>query len=180
MRKYAVLLLSIVATCTFQSCKKINGDGPVVTETRYMTGFHVISSSIDGDIHFTPSAGYSMEIRAQQNILDIINTRVRNGELIIEFDDRRNIGRHAPIDVYIAAPGVDGFDLSGSGNMNIGRTLNTGNVSFSVSGSGSVNASEIIANSFNGRISGSGDININNGIQNVLLTTLQARAALIA
>lgn len=163
MKNYAALLLLILVTLFFSACKKIKGDGPVVTETRAVGNFRSIRSDIDGDIHFTPSNHYSLEIRAQQNILEIIDSRIRNGELSIEFNDRRSIGRHERIDVYITAPAIDGFALSGSGNIYADRAISTSSLYLGISGSGSIDIPALTVTQLQASISGSGNIHVNEG-----------------
>ena len=162
MKKVAILLASFL-TLAFASCKKINGDGPVVNETRAITGFRSIHSGISGDVYFTQDSVYGVEIRAQQNILDIIDTRVSNGELKIDFSHNHNVGRHDRIAIYVAAPDIDALTLSGSGTMTASRGIRTGNLSLRISGSGTMQLQDVTAGNVSCRISGSGDISIGAG-----------------
>lgn len=165
MKQFFLILLAISAL-SFQSCKKIKGDGPVVTEYRNVSNFRSVNNSIDGDLHFTPGNSYNVEIRAQQNILDIIEARTSNGELKIRYDGNYNIGRHDRIDIYVTCPSPNGFTISGSGNIDVTRALDVSDMRLRIAGSGAINLNELVANDINASISGSGDINVSAGKAN--------------
>jgi carbon monoxide dehydrogenase subunit G len=158
-----LFLFAALSTLFFQSCKKIKGDGPVVSEHRSVNKFSSINSGIDGDIHFTPGNTYEVEVRAQQNIIDIIETKVSAGALKVSYTDHYNIGRHDRIDIYITCPSPESFTLSGAGNFDATLPLNVTDMRLRVSGSGSMNINNLTASSINAHISGSGDINVNSG-----------------
>src|SRR5215217_4235139 len=138
MKQFFFILFAISAL-SLQSCKKIKGDGPVVTEYRNVSNFRSINNNIDGDLHFTPVNSYNVEIRAQQNIIDIIETRTSNGELKIGYTGNYNVGRHDRIDIYVTCPSPNGFIVGGSGNIDVTRSLNVSDMRLRVSGSGTIN-----------------------------------------
>ena len=166
MKKLVTILLAAATMLSFQSCKKITGDGPTVTETRAITGFRSIRTEIDGDLHFTQSPTYSVEVRAQRNILDLIRTSTVNGALVIALEGNHNLGNHDHIDIYVSGPTAEGFNSTGSGNVEVTGNLNTSNLALQVNGSGSINIPNLTAPVLNAIISGSGDINISNGTGN--------------
>lgn len=161
--KHFVFVLAAMAALCFQSCKKIKGDGPVVSEFRNVKNFRAISSDIDGDVHFTPGNIYEVEIRAQQNIIDILETRVSGGELRLRYNGNYNIGRHDRIDIYITGPSPEGFTVAGSGNVDVIHPLQVTEMKLRITGSGSININDLTAEHINAQISGSGDINVNGG-----------------
>lgn len=138
----------------------------MVTEDRTVGNFRSINSAIDGDIHFTRGNRYNVEIRAQQNIIDIIETRTSNNELKIRYTGNYNIGHHDRIDIYVTCPSPDGFLVAGSGNIDVAQPLNVSGMRLRVTGSGSINLNELIVTHVEASISGSGDINVNNGQSN--------------
>ena len=163
MKKLATILFTATAILSFQSCKKIKGDGPTVTETRNITGFRSIRTDIDGTLHYSQSPDYSVEIRAQRNILDVINSRTINGELVIDYANHPNIGNHDHIDIYVSGPSAEGFTVGGSGDIDVPRSLTTDNLFLRINGSGSISIADLNSKSITAKISGSGDIAVNNG-----------------
>jgi hypothetical protein len=80
MKKLSVALLSALILL-ITSCEKIDGEGPVVTETRDVSGFSGIDFRIGGDVYFKKDTVYKVEVSAQQNILDKLETYVSDGNL---------------------------------------------------------------------------------------------------
>ena len=75
--KRVAFMFSFISLCLiFNSCDKVKGKGDVVSEMMNLTGFTAISLALDGVLYFTPDSVYSVEIQAQQNILDVIETTV--------------------------------------------------------------------------------------------------------
>jgi len=141
------------------------GEGPVVTETRPVGNFSSIRFAVSGDLYFTQSATNKLEISAQQNILNVIEARIDNGELVIYFKDNVNIKSHDPIVVNVSGPMVNGLVINGSGNIHADST-NTDNMNLTLSGSGNIVLSKLIATSLSADISGSGNINVTDGTVN--------------
>ena len=160
----SVLTFLAVSSFIFSSCEKILGEGPVITETRSATSFSGISSEISGIVNFRISPEYKIEISAQRNILDVLQTHVVNGVLHISFKDFVRVRRHEDILINISAPSADYFRLSGAGDLNVRGELVSNNLEVKMSGSGNINIDKVvIADRINAAISGSGNINILNG-----------------
>src|SRR5438477_4463674 len=105
------------------SCRKVIGEGPVVTETRSINNFTGISSEMSGRVNFTIGPAYKVEITAQQNILDVLNTNVVNGILHIDFKNGVRVRNYQDLIINVTAPFADYFRLSGSGEMNVFGTV---------------------------------------------------------
>jgi hypothetical protein len=161
--KNSILLLAVVAV-VFSSCYKVIGDGPVVTEMRPVNNFDGISSSIPGNVNFTVEPVFRVEVKAQENVLEVLQTKVVNGVLEIGFRNGVNVKTHKEITVNVSAPTADYLRISGSGNMNVTGELVSSNLGMNVSGSGNVNIEKVtIANELESGISGSGNMKIATG-----------------
>ena len=69
MRKLFLLLTIALLAVTQQSCRKVSGRGPVVTENRNIADFKEIKSDISGEVYISPGATYKeMTIAAAQAI----------------------------------------------------------------------------------------------------------------
>lgn len=149
------------------SCTKdrIWGEGPLETETRSVNNFTGISSSVSGKVNFKIDPVYKVEIIAQRNILDVIETYVdNNGVLRVRFQNNVNVRDHEDITVNISAPNIYHLGLSGSGDMETTGNLATTHLDIEVSGSGNIIvANAVVSGEIDARISGSGNITVQSG-----------------
>lgn len=158
-----MMTAAIMIGLAFPSCTKIKGDGPTITEQRSVSNFRTIRSAMSGDVYIRQDSFFKVEVRAQQNILEVLNTSVSGGELKIDFDYNKRIGLHDKVEVYISCPNIEGISLSGSGNIKTLNKLLSSDLDLTISGSGNISLSEINSNRLNAKISGSGDIDVLNG-----------------
>ena len=164
--KKSVVLVSLAAAfiIVFPSCEKVVGEGPLVTQIRTVGNFTGVSSEMSGTVNFAIAPEYKVEITAQQNILDVLNTNVVNGVLHIDFKNNVRVKQHEDLLINITAPYADYFRLSGSGNMNVQGDVAANNLKVTLSGSGDIAVqSAVIADKIDADISGSGNISIANG-----------------
>ena len=140
------------------SCDKVKGKGDVVSEFRNISGFTAIGLAMEGDLFFTPDSVFSVEIQAQQNIIDVIETPVEGGKLVLKLKDHTILGNHKNIRFYIHAPDINNLDISGSGGITANALMDEPELSYGISGSGNINLSDVSSNQINGNISGSGSM----------------------
>lgn len=162
--KKSIAGLLVAALFIFPSCTKVIGEGPLVTELRSTANFTGISSEMSGKVNVTIGPNYKVEVTAQRNILDVLQTNVVNGVLHIDFKNGVKVKTHEDITINITAPVADYFRLSGSGNVDVHGDIAANNLQVKLSGSGNINIQKvIIANKINADMSGSGNISIING-----------------
>ena len=166
MKKLFVVLLSLAIGVFFGSCRKVTGEGPYITENRAVSNFTAVASAVSADVFYKQDPVYKVEITAQQNILDIIETNVVSNELVIKFKNNVRVRTHESIIVNVSSPTVNGLRISGSGNFIVADSVNTGNMNLFLSGSGNMNLHKLIASSIDASISGSGNIAVSNGSAN--------------
>lgn len=158
--KNSILLLTM-AVLLFSSCRKVIGHGPVETEMRPVSNFTGIASSISGQVNFTIDPVPSLEVRAQDNILDVLETNVVNGVLEIKFKKGTNVSTFREITVNIKGPSVDYLFVNGSGDMHVRGNLVTSDLETKVNGSGKLEIDQAtISNELEAKMSGSGDSRI--------------------
>ena len=167
--KRSVVVVAVVAVAAvliiFPSCRKVIGEGSLVTELRSVGNFTGISSEMSGKVNFTIAPVYKVEITAQRNILDVLQTNVVNGVLHIDFKNSVRVKAYEDITINITAPAADYFRLSGSGNMDVHGDIGASNLQVKLSGSGNIAIDKaVIANKIDADITGSGNISIMNGL----------------
>jgi len=174
MKQCNLLLALCTLVIVFSSCEKIIGKGPVVIDDRTTTSFNSLSVGIPADAYFRQDSVLKVEIHAQQNILDEIESVVINNELKIRFRDiNTRVRSHDGITIYISAPDIRNMELEGSGNLQVQGPFTPANIGLSIEGSGHIQVQDISTTVISTNISGSGNIRINNGIANEAILTVE-------
>ncbi|HEY8388471.1 MAG TPA: head GIN domain-containing protein [Parasegetibacter sp.] len=158
-----ILLLAVAALGILSSCRKIHGEGPIVSQNRAVNPFSGIDMSVSGDVYFSEAEDVSVEISAQQNIIDVIQTKLVGGHLVIKVKDGVRLRRHEDITVKVSGPGVRSLNLSGSGNLSVIGPFNPTYCQLRISGSGNIQIPQLTTANLEAWISGSGDIRIETG-----------------
>ena len=162
--KIITVIAALFIAISFTSCEKIKGKGEVVTQARTVTGYSGVSLSMPAQVYFTTGPDYLLEIHAQQNILDRIETKIKGNLLVIKLKHGVNIRDYKSIRVYVTAPGVNHLDVSGSGDLYSDNDWMGSDLSVNISGSGSITLNYVEADRFNTTISGSGNIKALGGV----------------
>ncbi|MDQ3845761.1 MAG: DUF2807 domain-containing protein, partial [Bacteroidota bacterium] len=121
-------------------------------------------SRISADVHYTPSTVYGVEIQAQQNFLNILETYTANGNLVVRFKNDVRVRSHDRITVNVSAPSLNNLRLSGSGNLTAAAPITSSDMDIDVSGSGSMTLQKLTtAGAIHATLSGSGNITVSEG-----------------
>jgi len=160
--------ISFLALCMiitgFYSCKKIVGKGDIIIENRTVTGYNSVSVAMEATVHVQVSQQYSMQVRAQENLMPYIETVVEGTRLVVKLKNNYVLGRHEEISVTIEAPAVSSLDVSGSGDIFVTRPLVSDNFVMTISGSGGIRVDTVSVTNLESMISGSGNIYVATGI----------------
>ena len=164
MKKNVNYFWPLLAVALMVSCKKITGEGPFINTTRNMPYFSGIISSLGQKVNVVQDTASFVEIKAQQNILDVLETFISGDNLILKIKKGFIIGKNQDIAITIHTPALKYLELDGSGYITVKDTANSDNLKCNLSGSGSIQLENIlIQNSFTGAIDGSGNILIKGG-----------------
>ncbi len=163
MKKNILVAVAAVSVLGFQSCRKTFGEGPSVNRVYNLSGFTSVDAGIDGEVYYTQDSVYKVEIYAQSNVHDLIETPIVNGELRLQFKKFSKLGRHDRVIAYISAPSLSGLGINGSGTVTASQPIGAGSMTLKVNGSGNVNITSFTGQNLNANISGSGHINVNGG-----------------
>lgn len=97
--------------------KGVEGSGNVSNERRDLSGFHAIDVGGVYQVEVTAQKDFSVEIEGDDNLLSLVETRVENGTLYIESEQR--IAPKSSIKVRISAPNIDDLDVSGAAGVTV-------------------------------------------------------------
>lgn len=179
MKKLSSILLGL-AVLAITSCERerLNGDGPIITETRDKSNFTEVQSSISGTVYVKQHATYKVEVSGQQNILNILQTDVINNKLVIKYKPSIIIRKHENVTVNIFMPDVSALNLGGSGNIRGLNIFNTKSLKLDIGGSGNIDLPGVTAKNITAEISGSGNINVVNGTTDYLRLKIEGSGSL--
>jgi len=164
MKKLSILLAAAAIMSALPSCTKVIGEGPVQTQTYAITDFSGVSGSIGGKINYTIGPVFKVEIRAQRNILDVLEVSKVNGHLLGKGGNGLTFRSREDIVVNISAPAADYLHLSGSGDLEVSGNLVANDLDMGISGSGNITVPAVnITGQVKAVISGSGDISLLSG-----------------
>ena len=89
----------------------IRGSGDIIKETRVVESFNAIEAGGIFNITVVKGSPQSLVIEADDNLMEHISSKVKNGEL--KLSTHGNINNSTKMNVYITMPNLIGFDLSG-------------------------------------------------------------------
>ena len=161
----AILLALFTSSCAFDISfgEGKRGNGQVVEESRTVTDeFTVVYASEGLDVFVTQGNDFSINVEADENIIELIGTDIRDGRLKVHAIE--NIGR-ATKNVYVTLPEVDALETSSGADLIAQNTITAEKIELEAS-SGSdleveVDASEVVAETSSGadiKVSGRTDM----------------------
>jgi hypothetical protein len=134
----------------------IHGRGPVLIESRPVGHFTGVSNGTAAEVEILHGFTDRVFIRAEENILPYVRTRIQNGILRIYTDDVTLRPRY-PIIVEVDIVTLNRLESSGSGFMR-GQFLDATRLEISTSGSGDIDLPELLADSLIINSAGTGDV----------------------
>jgi hypothetical protein len=161
MRTYIYIYIALLFAASFISsgCRVFctEGEGSVTTETREPGSYTRISLEISASVRVIKAEKNSVEISAQGNLLEKIETDVRGSELTISSDGCITTKEKILVTVYVSE--LEGIEINGSGSIDVPDTIMVDKIRLQINGSGNINA-KLIAARIDAEINGSGDINL--------------------
>ena len=177
-RKISIVLLVVVAL-GLGSCKfgrGIAGSGNRKTETRELKQFNAIDTSGAYNIKVTCQQPATFELEADDNLLPLIKTEVRDGMLFVSNDqefhsskipslritlpDLARLTNRGAGDVNIAGANSNQLDLDSTGAASIAAGGNARSVTISSTGAGKIDAGNLHAEKVKVSVSGAASIDV--------------------
>lgn len=94
---------------------KDKGNGETTKKTFDLKGFNKLSVSGIASIHFTQGNSYKIKAEGSPRLVDNIKIHVKDNTLKIEYKDNQRInGNNEHLNIYIEAPNLDSFEMSGA------------------------------------------------------------------
>ena len=139
----------------FLNCEE--GFGSTVTEELNITDFTGIKLSIDAQVYITQGDQQEVLVKGQDNIINELETNVRNDIWEIEFDDC--VENHDVLRIYITTPNLHYISNNSSGKIKSDNVLEMQDMDIKNNGSGDIQLS-LEADLVNIRNTGSGKLEL--------------------
>jgi hypothetical protein len=170
--------LTLLSGCAMaMNAKAVRGSGTAKTEDREVEKFDRVNVRGSGEVNITVGETQRVTVTGDDNIVPIITTTVKDGELIIEPTESISPRTKLRFEITVArlrgasiagsgsvnAEGVNEDEIrlaiSGSGDITVRGT--TKKLTGAIAGSGSMHLADLTATDASVRISGSGDVTVN-------------------
>ena len=116
----------------------VKGSGQMGTEVRELSGFRKIDASGVFQVEIVAQKDFSVEVEADDNLLQYITTDVRRG--VLKLETERKLNTSNPIRVRISAPDIEGIETAGAANV-ILTELKNGSLEIDSSGASKIKVS---------------------------------------
>jgi hypothetical protein len=153
------LLVAIIMVIGLNACDRycMEGNGKIESEHRVVTDFSSIENNTGFDIKVTYDSVTSIRVDADENLMDLINTSVRNGKLIVDSDDGQCVQSYSSVLINIHTPELERIELNGSGSFDV-YSFNCPDLTIRNTGSGDIEIRNLITEDITAILSGSGDV----------------------
>ena len=155
-----VYLFAIASVVFLASCTKewITGSGSSSSEHRSLSGFTSVHMSGSTNVIVKHGDKFDVLVHGYNNLLPYFETRVSNGTLQLGYKNNVRVNNDN-IEVTVTLPVLAGLSISGSGDMQaLGDFTGSNTMDARISGSGNIFIEQGVTDYFYCNISGSGDI----------------------
>lgn len=138
----------------------VTGSGNVKTETREISGVTAVELTNSGNLEITQGNVESLEIEAEDNILPLLTSDVRNGRLVLGVKPNTSIRAMRPIVFRLTVRNLNEIVATASGNITA-RSLEASDLTLRVNGSGNLSIDTLNARALKVHLTASGSVTIN-------------------
>ena len=153
------IFLGLVIALTLNSCiDSIDGNGEVVKEKRTISSFNKIDISGGYEVLINQGAEERLELEADENLLELIETEVKNNTLYIS--NAKPIGNAEALKLYITIVKLENIEASGAIELkNKGTLIQDNELKIKVSGAADIDLN-VDVNTLNMSMSGASEITL--------------------
>jgi Putative auto-transporter adhesin, head GIN domain len=169
-----VVLVSLMSGCKFG--RGIAGSGNRKTEKRELKSFNAIDTSGAYEVNVTCQKPASFEVEADDNILPLIKTEVRDGTLFVSSDQQFNsskgpmlritlpdlssVASHGAGEVKIADANSSDLKIESTGAANMNASGKARSVTISSTGAGNIDSSKLTAEKATVKATGAANVDV--------------------
>jgi hypothetical protein len=158
---FLLVFVIIISACGLpMRITEVRGSGNVITETRPVAGFNAVDLSDVGKLIIEQGNREVLEITAEDNLMEYIESNVSGSQLELGFKEFVNIHPTKDIIYRLTVKNIDHIGSSGLGKIE-SKKLETENLFVEISGNGRISIDNLEAETLSLVISGLGDISLN-------------------
>jgi Putative auto-transporter adhesin, head GIN domain len=175
MSRWRIFVTLVAIAALLVACSATIGSGNVVSESRNVSGFTKIDLSGAGDVTIEQNGTEALTIEADDNLMPKLTSEVVDGTLRLREKSNMTLHLTKPVKYRVSVKDLSGLmisgsgavtatkittsrlavDISGSGKVTVGGTVE--NQDLTMSGSGSYQAKDLQTKVASVKMSGSGD-----------------------
>jgi len=157
-----VIFSALISACQIPYINLERGSGEVMTESRDVAGFDKIRLDGAGRLLIKQGSSESLNIEAEENIMDDLTSEVSENTLILGYKNRpwwRSIIPTRPIVYNLMVVDLTELTLNGAGDLQI-ENLETNSFEITMNGAGQIDIEGLMTGSLAVHIAGTGTITI--------------------
>lgn len=143
--------------------------GGMVSETREVGAFSAISLAGVGDVKVSLGDEPSLVVRAPENLLRALQTRVEGDTLTLGTERRVRFPRGSRVRYEVVTPSLEQLELSGAGDIHAEK-VEGDDVVLTLSGSGNLYVEDLRADELEVSLSGEGDMQLSGEVSEQSVT----------
>lgn len=153
-------LLAFTVTSCFNG-PIVKGSKNYITKEVDIEDFSNIHVSGSAEIIYRQDTCYHIEIYGSDNIVDLMETTVNNGKLIVKYKKNVTIIDRGKLEIKVSSPDLNSLTLSGSGGISFANGIRTeGDLAVTINGSGNLKGSDLQCRQLAVAIHGSGNVKL--------------------
>ncbi len=179
MSKKSLLSISLLiigslflSACAITGFNVTRGSGKVITQTREVSGFNHVQIDGAGELIIIQGETESLEIRAEDNIIDDLTSDVEGATLVLGYRDnflRNTIIPTERITYTLSVIDLSEVTINGAADMEI-ESLETGGLILNINGAGQVSIDQLTAEDLTVQISGTATIDVSGQVAKQSIT----------
>jgi len=152
----------LLSACAITGFNVTRGSGELTTETRAVSGFNRVQIDGAGELIIIQGDTESLEIQAEDNIIDELTSEVRDNTLVLGYRDsflRNTIIPTERIVYTLTLMDLSEVTINGAADMEI-DSLETETFTLNINGAGQISIDELMADNLSVQISGTSSIEV--------------------
>lgn len=150
-----ILFVTLLPSCDFLDHER--GEGDILTEDRAAKDFHALEIDVPGTIILHTGPNFKVTVKCEETIIGYLETVVRsNDRLHIYFSE--SVYDVDDLEIIVTAPSFDAIEINGSAELICDDPMDGNDLDLDISGSGSMELTDVDFDDIRADISGSGDV----------------------
>lgn len=166
MKTFIGILALLIFSTTLNAqvfSKHIKGNGRITTENRSLSDYDKIGVAGSFDVILLKGKEGAISIKADENLMEYIETEVKNGHLKIQPKKGYQLRSTKTIVITVPFEMVEAISMAGSGNVRSKDVLDATDLNLNLVGSGELDLS-VSTKNLTSKIAGSGNIKLSGNV----------------